>query len=90
MRGQDVDGAQLEHPGRVIERHAIAGAAAPVVPDHHEPLEAERVHDVDLVLGHATKRVVAVVRQATWLAAVAVAAQIGGDHREALGQARGD
>ena len=75
---------------RMIERHAIGGARAPVVAGDHEALEAELAHDVDLVLRHAPERVVAVVGQAARLAAVAVAAQVGGDHREVPGQARRD
>jgi len=43
-------------------------------------------HDVDLVLRHAAERVVAVIRQASGLATVAVAAEIGGDHGEILRQ----
>ncbi len=90
VRRQDVDGAEGEHRGRMIERHAVGGARAPVVAGHHEPREAQRVHHVDLVLRHATERVVAVVGQAARLAAVAVAAQVGGDHGEVLGQPRRD
>ena len=84
MGRQDVDGAELLHCGRMIQRHSIGGARAAVVAGHHETLEAELAHDVDLVLRHAPERVIAVVRQPARLAAVAVAAQIGGHDREVV------
>ena len=74
----------------MIERHPIGGARAPVVARDHESLVAEMAHDVDLVLRHAAERVVAVIRQASGLAAVAVSAEISGDHGEILRQARRD
>jgi len=71
---------------RVVERHPVAGPGAPIVAGHHEALEAELLHDVDLVLGHAPERVVAVIGQAARLTAVAVATQVRSHDREALGQ----
>ena len=51
-----------------------------------ELLEAQVLHHLDLVLGHAPERVVAVVGLAARLAAVAVAPQIGTHHGEVLRQ----
>ena len=65
-------------------------AAAAILADDGEPLEAEVPHDVDLVLRHRALRVVRVIGQALRLAAVAVAAQIRGDDRELLGEPRRD
>ena len=70
----------------MIERHAVRDAAAAVLADDGEALEAEVLHDVDLVLRHRALRVVRVVGQALRLAAVAVTAQDRGDDREALGE----
>ena len=75
---------------RVVERHPVAGPGAPIVAGHHEALEAELLHDLDLVLGHPAKGIVAVIRQPARLATVAVAAQVGDDDGEVLGQPRGD
>jgi hypothetical protein len=61
MGRQDVDRAELLHRRRMIERHAVGGARAPIVAGDHESLEAELAHDVDLVLRHAPERIVAVV-----------------------------
>jgi hypothetical protein len=74
----------------MIERHPVAGPRAPVVAGHHEALEAELLHHLDLILGHAPEGVVAVVGPTPRLAAVAVAAQVGGDHRESRGEPRRD
>jgi len=74
----------------MIERHAESGPRAAVVPGDVELLEAERAHDVDLVLRHAAERVVRVVWLATRLGAVAVAAKIGGDDGEIAREARRD
>src|SRR4029077_1526847 len=49
-----------------------------------ELLVAERAHHLDLVLRHRALGVVGVVGQAVRFLAVAVAAQVGGDHGEAL------
>jgi len=89
MRGQDVDRAELLDDPRMIERHAVSRPRAPIVTGDHELLEAELVHDVDLVLRHAPERVVAVIGQAAGLAAVAVAAQVGRDNGEIVREARG-
>src|SRR5579871_2918423 len=43
-------------------------------------------HQFDLVEGHAALRVVGMVGGTLRLAAVAIATQIGGDHREAFGE----
>ena len=82
--------ASFEHPLRVVERHAVRDAGAAVVAGDEEALEAERAHDLDLVLGHGAERVVGVVAAAARLGAVAVAAQVGRDDREVLGEPRRD
>ena len=64
----------------------IQDARTAVVPGHAEPLEAERIHDLDVVERHGALRVIDVIVAARRLAAVAVAAQIGHDDRELLGQ----
>ena len=74
----------------MVERHAKRRARASIVPGHVEPLEAEMLHHLDLVLGHAAERVVAVIRPAAGLPAVAVAAQVGTDDREVLREPRRD
>ncbi len=61
-------------------------AAAAVLADDGEALEAEVPHHLDLVLRHRALRIVRVVGQPLRLAAVAVAAQVGGDDRELLGE----
>jgi hypothetical protein len=88
--GQDVEEGRLEHPVRMIERHAERRARATVVAGDEELLEAELAHDLDLVLRHAPERVVGVVRPAARLRAVAVAAQIGRHHGEVPREPRRD
>ena len=68
----------------------MADAAAAIVPDHRELVEAEALHDLDLVERHRALRVVRVVLAVGRLAAVAVAAQVGHDHRVVLRELRRD
>jgi hypothetical protein len=58
------------------------------VADHAEPLVSQHAHDLDLVAGELAHAVRRVVRRARWRAAVAEAAEVGGDHGEALGEPR--
>jgi hypothetical protein len=71
---------------RMIERHARGDASAPVVTDHRERCVAVAAHQFDQIERHAALRIVRVVGGALRLAAVAIAAQIGRDHRESFGQ----
>ena len=66
----------------------MADPAAAVVAGEHEALVAERRHDLDHVLRHRALGVGGVLRVGGRLAAVAVAAQVGADDGEALGQRR--
>ena len=91
MVRQDVDQRRFLHPVGVVEAHAGGGAGAAVVPGDEELAVAELFHDLDLVLRHRAERVVDAVRALVVGAdAVAIAAQIGGDDMEMLGQAVGD
>ena len=87
-RRRDVEHRRLGDPLGVVEGHAVGDPRAPVVADHGEALEAEGGHDLDLVLGHGALGIGRVVVAARRLGAVAVAAQVGQHHGEALGQAR--
>ena len=87
MRGDHVEARELRDAIRVVERHAKRGAPAAVVAAEKKLVEPEMAHDIDVVLRHAPVRVVAVVRQAARLAAVAVAAQIGAHDRVVFCQA---
>ena len=75
---------------RCVSLEAEDRPAAAVLADDRETLEAEVLHDVDLVLRQRALRIIRVVGQARRLAAVAVAAQIRRDDREFLGEARRD
>src|SRR5512145_357555 len=63
----------------MIERHAVRDARAAIVAEHREALEAEMLHDLDLIEGHRALRIEVVLAVALDLAAVAVAAQIRDD-----------
>ena len=84
----DVDQHGLRDVVGVIERHPVGDAAAAILADDREPVEAEVLHDVDLVLRHRALRIVRMIGQALRLAAVAVAAQVAGDDGEVLGELR--
>ena len=68
----------------MIERETLSDAAAAVVADDREAVEAVVVHDLDHVERHRALRVVGVVLAVGRLAAVAVAAQVRHDHRVIL------
>jgi len=74
----------------VVEGHAVADAPAAVVAAQGEALEAEMAHHLDLVERHRPLGVRAVALVRRRLGGVAVSAQVGGDHREVFGEARGD
>src|SRR5512139_3367131 len=74
----------VEHRGpldlvRMIERQAVRDARAAIVAEHRETLEAEMLHDLDLVERHRALRIETVLVVARDLAAVAVTAQIRDD-----------
>jgi hypothetical protein len=73
---------------REVEDEPVGDTGAAVVTDEPEGLEAERLHDLDLVPRHRPLRVARVVCAAVGLRAVAVATQVCRDDREALGEAR--
>src|ERR1700741_5073144 len=64
---------------RVIERHTVCDARTAVVAEYAEALEAEMLHDLDLIERHRAFRVEQVLGVAFDFAAVAVAAEVRGD-----------
>ena len=64
-------------------------AGAAIMAGREESVEAERRHDLDLVLRHGAERIAGMVGTAGRLLGIAVAAQVGGDHRELGAPARG-
>ena len=82
MLRDDVEDGGARNLVRMVETHAVKHARAAIVTGSIEAIETECRHDFDLVLRHGTERVAAVVRAARRLFRIAVAAQIGGHHRE--------
>jgi hypothetical protein len=70
----------------MIKRQPARHPSAAVVPEKSEALVAQRGHDLDLILRHRALEVVDMILAAVRLAAVAVAAQVGGHHRVILRQ----
>ena len=64
----------------------MGDAPAAIVADDGELVEAEALHDLDLIERHRALRVVGVILAVRRLAAVAVAAQVGHDDRVVLRQ----
>ena len=90
MGRDDVEHAEPGDLVGVIERHAVADAPAAIVAHHRELVEAETLHHLDLIERHRALRVIDVILAVGRLAAVAVAAQVGRDHRVVLGQIGGE
>jgi len=74
----------------VIEGHAIGTPTTTVMTGDEELLEAEMPHHRDLIPRHRTLRVWRMIESGRRLTAVAVAREIGSDHREVPREARGD
>ena len=79
----------FDMPG-VIARQAVGDPGATVVPGDSESVETERRHRLDLVEGQGALRICRIVGAGGRFRAVAIAAQVGHDHRELGGQARGE
>lgn len=90
IRRQDVEDGQAGDALGMITRQAVSNASAPVVTDDSEALKPQLRHDLELILCHAAFGVGAVLGVARRFARVAVAAQVGHDNREALGEFRRD
>ena len=84
----DVEHRQLAHPIGMIQRHAIGDPTTAIVTGDGELPVAEMLHHRDLVGGHGALGIRAMIGRSGRLTTVAVAAQIGRDNREILGQPR--
>lgn len=85
----DVHHGEADDGVRVIERKPMSGTAAAIMPDQVKAFEAERAHEIELVGRHRLEGVIRFVGEATRLGGIAIAAQIGADHRMVRGQRRG-
>ena len=74
----------------MIESQPVRHAAAAIVSDQREFLKSPAGHHIHLVLGHGAFGIIHMVFAVGRLAAVTVAAKIGGHHRELLGQPGSD
>ena len=84
----DVEDRGLRHLLGVIERHPGEHAGTAVMAGGHEAVKAERRHHLDLVLRHGAERVPGMIDAARRLLRIAVAAQVGADDGEVLGEPR--
>ena len=93
VHGRGRGNVEDRHPfdgAGVVAGHAVRDPPAPVVPDDGEARVAELPHDLYLVEGHAPLGVGGLRLVGGGPAAVAVVAQVGGDHGETFGQPRGN
>ena len=79
----NVDQDQPADGVRMIKRQPVRDPRAAIMANDGELSETEMAHHRDLIGGHGPFRIVDVVVTARRLITVAIAAQIGGDHREA-------
>ena len=86
----NVQGGQLADAFRVVFGQAVRHPRAPVVAAQEKGLKPQPGHGVNLILGHGALGVVGMVGVAGGLAAVAIAAQVGGHDGEIRGQPGGD
>jgi hypothetical protein len=83
---QDVQRRQAGDGLGVVEGQTVADQRPVVMADDGEPVVAQRGHQLAHVGGHDPLGVALVARVAGRLVTVAVAAQVGADHGEPLGQ----
>ena len=77
----DVEDDQRRHGVGLVQREPHRDVAAAVVPDHREARVAELVHEGDAVARHRPLRIGLVIVGRQRLRRLAVAAQVGADHR---------
>src|SRR6476620_7514164 len=85
---QYIEARILQNPVGMIERHTESRPRAAVVTRREKLRETEVLHHLDLVECHPPERIVAVVLASARLAAVAIAAQIGGHDGKVLCETR--
>jgi len=89
-RRHDVEHGEPVDARRVIEREPVRHPAPAIVPRDREPIEAQSGHERDEITCHRPLRVRCVVRRRWRLGARAVAAQVGTDDGESVGEQRSD
>jgi hypothetical protein len=89
-RRNDRQGDQRRYGLRVIERQPIADPGAAIVSYDGKFFEAEPLHDGELVGRHRSFRIGAMMLIGLRRAGIAIAAQIGRDDGEILGERRGN
>ncbi|CAN5749782.1 hypothetical protein BH20ACT23_BH20ACT23_19380 [soil metagenome] len=77
---------QLRDDFRMIQRQTVGDAAASVVAGNKEALETQSGHQPDLIQGHRPLRIWLVIGSGVRFRAVAVAAEVGRDDGEMVGQ----
>lgn len=86
----DVDHGEFRDAIGMVEGHAVPNASAAIVSDDRELVESEVPHHFHLILRGGAFGMAGMIFAVRRFAAVAIAAKIGGDHRELLGQPRRD
>jgi hypothetical protein len=87
----DVEDRERQHRVRPVERHAVPGAPASIMPNHVELRESEPVHQRHLIGSHRSEGVAGAIGEAERFRGIAIATQVGADRGEpCLGQQRSD
>jgi hypothetical protein len=72
----------------MIHRKTKGRTRSAIVSSQGEACEPQLRHDLYLVLGHTSKRIVAAIREPNRLATVSIASQIGSHNSEVFSQPR--
>src|SRR5688572_7109524 len=89
-RWDNIQHGKFAHSFGMVECQAVSTTPTAVMSCHRKPLVAKMAHQRDLVLCHDTLGIWHMVRRAFRLTALAIAAQIWGDHVKVLRQPRGE
>jgi hypothetical protein len=89
-RRHDVEHGELGHDVRGIERQAVGAARPAIMSRDVEAIEAQLLHDCDLVARHGALGIRFVIGAGGRFAAAAVPAQVGTDDRVMVRKARRD
>jgi hypothetical protein len=88
--GNDINKHKRRNVVRVIDCHAMRDACATISADERKSIESEIAHHLHLIVTSRAFGIIRVIVSVRWLAAVAIAAEIGRHDRVVGGQLRCD
>jgi hypothetical protein len=89
-RRRDIEDGNPAYPVGMVPGHTVGNTATAIMAGNHEMPVTKLLHQLDHIRRHGAFGIGGMCGIAVRGGAVAIAAQIGGNHRKMLGQFRGD